>query len=263
MNSNNIFSKNTILWSLVAIFIMAGIVTLVFAFQSSGGNADTELNVVYTNAALTVAAQEQTLQAGVPSSTPTLFVLNSPSPTITALASPTLGLPGTFSTATLGGAASTCDNSVYLSDVTIPDGTTIAPNQAFTKTWKVSNTGTCTWSATYQIILISGDAMSGKATAVGKVVAPGQSAEISVAMTAPVTTGAIAGTWRLQNDKSQPFGTVLTVEIKVGSTTTGTPGTRTVTPTSTISGGQGLLLPVCHVLLQPLQIRLLQPRRPQ
>ena len=38
---------------------------------------------------------------------------------------------------------SKCDNSVYLSDVTIPDGTTVTAGATFTKTWKIKNTGTC------------------------------------------------------------------------------------------------------------------------
>lgn len=247
MNSNNIFSRSTILWALVALFIVAGIFTLVYAFQS-GNDAASEVEVIYTYAAETLAAQQQTLQAGVPSATQTLLVLASPTITATPLASPTLGgLPG-FSTAT-SGAASACDNSVYIKDVTIPDGTTIAPGQAFTKTWQVSNTGTCTWSATYQIILISGDAMSGKATAIGKVVGPGQSLDVSVALTAPTTTGALKGTWRLQNDKSQPFGTLLTVEIKVGAVT-GTPGTATVTSTNS-SGSGATLTPTVTLTTAP------------
>ena len=59
--------------------------------------------------------------------------------------------------------------------------------------------------------------MNGKATQIGKTVKPGETAEVSVALTAPSTTGTINGTWRLMNDKSQPFGTLLTVEIKVNA----------------------------------------------
>ncbi len=230
MNSKTTLSRTTILWSLVAILIVAGVITLIYSFSGGQADAVTEVNAVYTNAAATLAAQQQTLQAAVPSATPTPAVSATPTATITPLVSPTLsGLVGTFSTATLSGVvAPTCDNSVYLSDVTIPDNTAVNPGQSFTKTWKVSNTGTCTWSAAYQIILISGDAMSGKATPIGIVVAPGQSADISVAMVAPSTAGTITGTWRLQNDKSQPFGTQLTVVIKVGGSSGGT-ATKTAT----------------------------------
>jgi hypothetical protein len=74
----------------------------------------------------------------------------------------------------------------------------------------------------------------GQATAIGFTVAPGQSGDISVALTAPAaaTTSNITGIWRLANASGQPFGTTLTVVIKVGSSTTGT-----VTATATTSGG--------------------------
>lgn len=239
MNSKTTLSRTTILWSLVAILIVAGIITLIYSFSGGQADAVTEVNAVYTNAAATLAAQQQTLQAAAPSATLTPAVSATPTATITPLVSPTLSglVGGTFPTATLAGAAvTTCDNSAYLSDVTIPDGTVVNPGQTFTKTWRVSNTGTCTWSAAYQIILISGDAMSGKSTAIGAVVAPGQSADISVAMVAPSTAGDVQASWRLQNDKSQPFGTVLTVVIKVGgagATATKTATGAVVAPTST------------------------------
>jgi hypothetical protein len=129
-----------------------------------------------------------------------------------------------------------CDNSAYVSDVTVADGTAIALGQSFTKTWRVSNTGTCTWTATYQIIFISGEAMSGKSTPIGKVVAPGQVADISVTLVAPSKAGDVKGIWRLMNDKNQGFGTTLTVVIKAGGATatyTGTPPTATPSKTKT------------------------------
>src|SRR5262245_58083221 len=163
MNSKTTLSRTTILWSLVAILIVAGVITLIYSFSSGQADAVTEVNAVYTNAAATLAAQQLTLQAAVPSATTTPAVTGTPTATATPLVSPTLsGLVNTFSTATLSsvGGATTCDNSVYISDVTIPDNTVVNPGQSFTKTWRVSNTGTCTWSTAYQIILISGDAMS-------------------------------------------------------------------------------------------------------
>jgi hypothetical protein len=233
MNSKTTLSRTTILWSLGAILVVAGVITLVYSVSAGQENAADEVNAVYTNAAATVAAQQLTLQAGIPSATST--PATTPTATSTPLGSPTLsGASAVFSTATVGssgGVVSTCDNSVYISDVTIPDNTAVTPGQAFTKTWRVSNNGTCTWSTAYQIILISGDGMSGKATPIGQSVAPGQSADISVAMVAPSTTGTIQGTWRLQNDKSQPFGTVLTVVIKVGAAG----ATATVTSTGVVA----------------------------
>ncbi len=226
-------TRTIVLWSGVAILIVAGIVTLLFSFSGSK-DTTTEVEAIYTNAALTVAAQEQTLQAGLRSATPNP-ALSSPTATLTLLPSPTFQqqTPAVLLTSTLaGGGATGCDNSVYISDVTIPDGTTVTPGQAFTKTWKVSNTGTCAWTAAYQITFLYGDIMGGKATVIGIAVNPGQSADVSVALTAPATAGSITGTWRLSNDKSQPFGTLLTVVIKTGATA----GTVIVTPTKTATG---------------------------
>jgi len=228
-------TRTILLWSGGAILVIAGIVTLFLSFSGSE-DTTTEVNAIYTNAALTLDAQVQTLQAEMLSATPNP-ALSSPTPTFTPFPSPTLQqqtlavLP--TSTFAAGGGATGCDNSVYISDVTFPDGTTVTPGQAFTKTWRVSNTGTCAWTAAYQIIFLYGDIMGGKATAIGKAVNPGESADISVALTAPTTAGSITGTWRLSNATSQPFGTLLTVVIKTGATT----GTATVTPTKTATGG--------------------------
>lgn len=39
------------------------------------------------------------------------------------------------------------DNSIFLADVTIPDGTVMTPGARFTKTWEVQNVGTVTWES--------------------------------------------------------------------------------------------------------------------
>lgn len=220
-------TRTILLWSGVALLIIAGVVTL-FIAANGKKDASTEVNVSYTNAAMTLAAQEQTLQAGALSATPT-STLASPTVTFTPLPSPTLQQVSGLATSTTsaGSSAVGCDNSVYISDVTIPDGTTVNPGQSFTKTWRVSNTGTCAWTATYQIVFLTGDSMGGKATAIGKAVNPGGTLDVSVAMVSPATVGNISGTWRLSNDKGTPFGTLLTVVIKSGATT----GTVSVTPT--------------------------------
>ena len=136
---------------------------------------------------------------------------------------------------TAGGAVG-CDNAVYISDVTIPDGTVIPAGQNFTKTWKVSNIGSCAWTATYQLTFVSGDSLGGKTTAIGKAVQPGESADVSVVLTSTSATGTITGTWRLSNDKAQPFGDSLTVVIKNGATTGTITATPTKTPTGSVSG---------------------------
>lgn len=228
---NTPISRTTLIWVLVAVLGVAGVVTLILAFRGSN-NPEDEVNVVYTNAALTVEAQQLTLQSSLPTATVTPFATLTPLATNTAFASATLPTLSAFATNTLA-ATGGCDNSVYISDVTIPDNTVVTPGQAMTKTWKVQNSGTCAWTATYKISFVSGNAMGGTATPIGQAVSPGQSVDISVAMVAPAATGDATGYWRLINDKSQAFGQQLSIIVKVGSLTgTGTP-TNTVTPTAT------------------------------
>ena len=227
-------TRTIALWSGVAILFISGIVVLFLSFGGSNNSPAEDLNAVYTNAALTIEAQQQTLQAGLHTPTPTL-ASGSSTAALTLLPTATLlkGTPALLPTAIVapgsgGGGATGCDNSVYLSDVTVPDGTTIAAGQNFTKTWKVSNTGSCTWTATYQLVFVSGDSLGGKATPIGVVVKPGEAASVSVILTSSSATGNLTGIWRLSNDKSQPFGDRLTVVVNSSGATTGT-----VTPTPT------------------------------
>jgi hypothetical protein len=228
--------RTLLLWSGVAILIIAGLAMLLLSFGGSGDDTATDdINVVYTNAVSTIMAQQQTLQAGIFSATPN-----------PALSSPTVTLPATFQQQTpvplptmkppAGAVTTACDSAVYVSDVTIPDGTTIPAGEYFTKTWKVTNTGSCTWTATYQLVFISGDSLGGKATPIGKVVNPGESADISVVLTSSSATGNITGTWKLSNDKGLPFGDSLTVVINSGTVTASATSftATTAVPTDTL-----------------------------
>lgn len=231
----NMRTRTILLWSGVAILVVAGVVTLSFAFGGSKDASVEDVNAAYTNAAFTIAAQQQTLQAGMPSATPN-SPLNMPTATLTLLPAafqqqtPTL-IP-TVKPAAGGagtGGITGCDVAVFVDDVTIPDGTTIPAGQSFTKTWKVSNTGSCAWTATYQLTFVSGDSLGGKATAIGQTIAPGQTADVSVILTSSSAKGNITGTWRLSNDKAQLFGDSLTVVVNSGTAAS----TATVIATST------------------------------
>jgi hypothetical protein len=122
---------------------------------------------------------------------------------------------------------SACDNSTFLSDVTIPDGTVIAPGAKFVKTWLLQNNGACTWSTNYKLSFDSGDQMGGTDVLVASPVQAGHQVEISVNLIAPTAAGAYKGTWRMHNDKGQAFGAFPYVDISVGGTSaTGTTGCR-------------------------------------
>jgi hypothetical protein len=119
-----------------------------------------------------------------------------------------------------------------LSDVTIPDGTILAPGESFTKTWLFQNTGTCTWSTSYSIALVSGSAMSGSTTALTSSVSSGGQINASVSMVAPSTNGTYTGYWKLANATGTAFGQSVYVQIVVSDDA----ATITPTPTSTDDG---------------------------
>lgn len=129
---------------------------------------------------------------------------------------------------------SACDVSVFVTDVTVPDGTVMAPGQNFDKTWRIQNSGTCAWTATYKAVFTgSGNgALGGASTPIGKVVNPGETIDITVEFVAPTTGGDYVSWWKLQNDASVFFGTPFSVAIKVVGATAAT-ATPTETPTAT------------------------------
>jgi hypothetical protein len=233
------------MWAGVAVLVIGGFTLLMLSFGRAGlDDPAAEVDAIYTNAAATVAAQQQTLQAGTVVAMSTTAANNpTPTPTPLALLSPTaqapttpVQLPTIASSSGSGAGVTLCDNAVYVTDVTIPDGTTIPAGQSFTKTWQVRNIGSCAWTATYQLTFVSGDSLGGKSTPINKVVNPGETADISVILTSTSATGTITGTWKLANDKAQQFGDSLTVVIKNGtSTTAAATSATTITPTPTVT----------------------------
>ncbi len=129
------------------------------------------------------------------------------------------------------------DGSEYVTDVTIPDNTVFAPGQAFTKTWRLKNSGTCTWVSAYSLAFAGGDQMGGPASvAISGNVAPGSLYEVSVNLVAPATPGTYKGSWRLKNATGSFFGTTPFVQIVVAApTATATNTSAPPTPTATFT----------------------------
>lgn len=176
---------------------------------------------------------------------------NTPSPTddgtATETSTPGTTTPTVTTEPTSGSSASgqLCDQASagVPIDVTIPDDTKMQPGQSFTKTWRLQNSGTCTWGQGYSIALFSGEGMGAPASAPIPVeVPPGKSVDISIDMVAPLAAGTYQGNWKLRNaantwfgigpGASSPFWVRIVV---VGSST----GTTTSTPTVTSTSAQG------------------------
>ena len=146
----------------------------------------------------------------------------SPSPT----AQPSTPTPGFTPTSTPLLSPTPCSpQAALLQDVSIPPGTELKPGQAFTKTWRVQNTGSCAWSS-FQLVFIRGNLLGGKSPTRVSNLAPGEAVNISVELSAPRYQGDYSGVWRLQTDKGVLFGPELSFSIRIPQPTP----TRTLTP---------------------------------
>jgi len=159
-----------------------------------------QVDLLNTAAAQTIQAQQtnmaQTNEAVVqptstltpePANTETVALTTTPSPTATAQVE--------------------CDQIAFIEE-TVPDGTNFSPGQTFTKTWTVRNDGSCTWNSDYDIVFVSGDAMSAPASQqlTSGTVAPGQSIKISIDLKAPNAAGSHKGNFKLRNASGVLFG---------------------------------------------------------
>ncbi len=157
-------------------------------------------DAIYTSAAQTLQAQmTQTAFAELVGSltpAPPTDLATQALPTDTAAAAtatePPTPLPPTPTNTSI------CDQARYIKDVNVPDGTKFSPNQTFTKTWRIQNTGTCTWSG-YSLVFDSGDPLGGSASVPIGTVNPGQEVDLSVNLTAPASEGKYRGYWRIRN----------------------------------------------------------------
>ena len=120
--------------------------------------------------------------------------------------------------------ADTCKNGMtYVADVSIPDGTRMNQGEGFRKTWRVKNTGTCTWTSDYSFVFVSGDQMSGRNINVPGIVSAGQTVDLSVDMIAPYADGKYQGNWQMRSPQGTNFGETIWVKIKVGNVYEPTP----------------------------------------
>ena len=173
-------------------------------------------SAIYTAAAQTVIAQ--VTQVNQPPATPSTLVPTFAPPTFAPPTSvqPTLAPPTNTAppptavptnTPAPTSAPAACDAVKFVKDVTVPDNTEFAPGAKFTKTWRLRNTGTCTWTTNYALVFVGGDAMGAPAAVpLPNNVTPGNTADLSVNLIAPDKAGTYRGDWKLRNANGLVFG---------------------------------------------------------
>lgn len=216
---------------LTSILILALSGILASACGSSAADATPTLSVemIQTQAVATFASDLTQTALAIPTNTPSPTI--TPSPTATSTPEQTnTPLPTIGSLPT-----SSCFSMAFMADVTIPDNTNMTPGQAFTKTWRVRNNGSCAWEVGFKLNFTGGDVMGGSTLTLDQAVSPGEDTELSVTMTAPTTSGSIRSNWRMSTNTGTYFGDEIYVLIIVGGSTSTAPA-ATATPTETPTG---------------------------
>jgi polar amino acid transport system substrate-binding protein len=133
------------------------------------------------------------------------------------------------------------DGMAYVKDLNLDDNNMknppiMLPGQAFTKGWRIKNTGTCTWNSSYFLAYAYGNnpasSMGGQNTPIIGSVPPGAQYDIYVNLVAPLQPGIYQGFWNLVNPAGSAFGQKIWVGIQVIPNPTATPR-----PTQTPSPG--------------------------
>jgi polar amino acid transport system substrate-binding protein len=184
-------------------------------------------NLIFTLAEQYLDAQPQDIVA-VPTPTPEPAT-PTPAPNATPTAVPTLPPPA----GCIDGMAWVADLNYDDSNMTAPP--IIPPGQPFVKSWRVRNSGTCTWDSSYALAYDHGNVpaaqMGGQPVRVQGTVAPGATYDFSANLTAPALPGGYQGFWQMRNGQGRAFGETVWVGIRVPAPAQPTPApTQTPVP---------------------------------
>jgi uncharacterized protein YkwD len=179
----------------------------------------------------------------VPPSATLPATIKPPTPTSPA-ASPTATAPA--------GPAGCTDAAVFVEDVTVPDFSHFNPRDVFTKTWRMKNVGSCTWTSDYKAVYARGDALGAARSIPLTQTAPGATIDISTEMTAPANDGKFQIFYHL----SDPAGNLMPIDdgdslwalITVGKVASSPAATPTSGPPS---GAPGLGTVSCGYKANP------------
>uniref|UniRef100_A0A0E0K1V8 ZZ-type domain-containing protein n=1 Tax=Oryza punctata TaxID=4537 RepID=A0A0E0K1V8_ORYPU len=109
--------------------------------------------------------------------------------------------------------------SRFILDVTILDGTLMAPSTPFTKIWRMHNNGSIMWPLGTQLIWVGGDQFALQTSVPLEIPVDGfpvdQEIDVAVDFVAPARPGRYISYWRLASPSGQKFGQRVWVHIQV------------------------------------------------
>eukprot|EP01113_Clastostelium_recurvatum_P044791 TRINITY_DN75_c0_g1_i1.p1 TRINITY_DN75_c0_g1~~TRINITY_DN75_c0_g1_i1.p1 ORF type:complete len:496 (+),score=181.84 TRINITY_DN75_c0_g1_i1:97-1584(+) len=93
----------------------------------------------------------------------------------------------------------------FVADVTVNDGTKLAPGTQYNKVWRMRNEG-AEWPEQTALIFVGGDKLAATESVFVGPVKEGQEVDVAVEMAAPATPGRYTSYWRLTAPDGQRFG---------------------------------------------------------
>jgi len=184
------------------LFVVAALMAL--GLSACGGQAATETATVTATEGPVATTLVSITEAPPGAET---AIPASPDTSATATSATALTVTATVGTLQPANAADCSNSASFVADVTIPDNTNIAGGTTFTKTWRVSNTGTCIWGPDYKLVHYSDETLGAPAFVPLPITEPGQNADISVDLTAPNSNGTHRGNFVINN----PAGLIMKI----------------------------------------------------
>jgi hypothetical protein len=109
-----------------------------------------------------------------------------------------------------------CSNGLrFLDDVTIPDGSQVAPGSTIDKQWKVENVGACNWDENYRLRLVGGSELGASTEQALYPARSGTQAIFRAILTAPSEPGVYRSAWQAYDPQGQPFGDTIFIQVIV------------------------------------------------
>ena len=219
-------SKKNKIFTLAALFVVALLVisACTIPTEQAGDPIEQAMQTLQAQATLdyyaTSVAQLATIQATqsstiapdptninqIPTSTQTVPTVAITVPANTAI--PATAVPPTATAIPPTATPRPCLQITFVNDLSIPDGTKLNAGSAFTKTWRLQNSGSCKWDAGFDIVFSKGNQLGANAVYdIPAEVAPGQTIDISINMVAPSANGKHSSEWLLKSSNGVTFGT--------------------------------------------------------
>lgn len=102
-----------------------------------------------------------------------------------------------------------CNSFRFVAHITYPIGSIVEPQTYFYKTWRIQNTGACTWNSNYALVYYDGFQLGGATPSIfgGTVlVSTGAYIDVTIRFYTPPQPGTYYSYWLLRDDAGNLFG---------------------------------------------------------